>query len=128
MRKKIIAGNWKMNKTPSEAVALVNELKLAGAEAISINDKRVLNMTEIVEVNGIDENVIKTTQIFKFEKHWIGEDGTVIGELLPTGNIPEFIKKMSSDVIEKYRRLFCSNESKELSNGKITETTGKQEK
>ena len=27
MRKKIIAGNWKMNKTPSEAVALVNELK-----------------------------------------------------------------------------------------------------
>ena len=27
MRKKIIAGNWKMNKTPSQAVALVNELK-----------------------------------------------------------------------------------------------------
>ncbi len=26
-RKKIIAGNWKMNKTPSEAVALVDELK-----------------------------------------------------------------------------------------------------
>ena len=27
MRKKIIAGNWKMNMTPSQAVALVNELK-----------------------------------------------------------------------------------------------------
>ena len=27
MRRKIIAGNWKMNKTPSQAVALVNELK-----------------------------------------------------------------------------------------------------
>lgn len=27
MRKKIIAGNWKMNKTPSETVALINELK-----------------------------------------------------------------------------------------------------
>ena len=26
-RKKIIAGNWKMNMTPSQAVALVNELK-----------------------------------------------------------------------------------------------------
>ena len=26
-RKKIIAGNWKMNMTPTEAVALVNELK-----------------------------------------------------------------------------------------------------
>ena len=27
MRKKIIAGNWKMNMTPSKAVDLVNELK-----------------------------------------------------------------------------------------------------
>lgn len=26
MRKKIVAGNWKMNKTPSEAVELINEL------------------------------------------------------------------------------------------------------
>lgn len=26
-RKKIVAGNWKMNKTPNEAIALVNELK-----------------------------------------------------------------------------------------------------
>ena len=27
MRRKIIAGNWKMNKTPKEAVALIDELK-----------------------------------------------------------------------------------------------------
>ena len=27
MRRKIIAGNWKMNKTSSEAVKLINELK-----------------------------------------------------------------------------------------------------
>ena len=27
MRKPIIAGNWKMNKTPSEAVDLINQLK-----------------------------------------------------------------------------------------------------
>ena len=26
-RRKIVAGNWKMNKTPSEAVALVNEFE-----------------------------------------------------------------------------------------------------
>ena len=26
-RKKIVAGNWKMNKTPSEAVDMVEELK-----------------------------------------------------------------------------------------------------
>ena len=36
-RKKIIAGNWKMNMTPSEAVALVNELKpLVGNEDVDV--------------------------------------------------------------------------------------------
>lgn len=35
----------------TDLISLVNELKLAGAEAISINDKRIVNMTEIVEVN-----------------------------------------------------------------------------
>ena len=33
MRKPIIAGNWKMNKTPAEAVALINELKPLVKEA-----------------------------------------------------------------------------------------------
>ena len=27
MRNKIVAGNWKMNKTPKEALALIEELK-----------------------------------------------------------------------------------------------------
>ena len=37
MRRKIIAGNWKMNMTPSEAVALVNELKpLVATEEVDV--------------------------------------------------------------------------------------------
>ena len=36
----------------SDLRTLINELKLAGAEAISINGKRIVNMTEIVDVNG----------------------------------------------------------------------------
>lgn len=36
-RKKIIAGNWKMNMTPTQAVALVNELKpLVGNEEVDV--------------------------------------------------------------------------------------------
>ena len=39
-RKKIVAGNWKMNKTPSEAVALVEELKpLVANEEMCIRDR-----------------------------------------------------------------------------------------
>jgi len=37
MRKKIVAGNWKMNKTPSEAVELVNMLKpLCASEDVDV--------------------------------------------------------------------------------------------
>lgn len=34
----------------SDLIDLVNELRLAGAEAISINDQRIMNMTDIVNI------------------------------------------------------------------------------
>lgn len=37
----------------SDLISLVNELRLAGAEAISINEQRIMNMTEIVDVQAI---------------------------------------------------------------------------
>lgn len=36
--------------TASDLVELINELKFAGAEAISVNDVRVINMTDIVDI------------------------------------------------------------------------------
>lgn len=39
---------------------IVNELKEAGAEAISINDERIINMTDIVSVN--ENTVIRVNQ------------------------------------------------------------------
>ena len=39
-RKKIIAGNWKMNMTPSEAVALINTLKRKYEDRLGEHRKR----------------------------------------------------------------------------------------
>ena len=50
MRKPIIAGNWKMNKTPAEAKALVNELKPLVADA---------NATVVVCVPAVDIYAVK---------------------------------------------------------------------
>ena len=36
MRKKIVAGNWKMNKTPAEAVVLANSLKSADTDKCDV--------------------------------------------------------------------------------------------
>ncbi|MFR8103794.1 MAG: DUF881 domain-containing protein [Clostridia bacterium] len=35
----------------NDLLLLVNELKIAGAEAISINDERIINMSDIVDIN-----------------------------------------------------------------------------
>ena len=35
VRKAVIAGNWKMNKTPSETTALINEMKPLVADGIA---------------------------------------------------------------------------------------------
>lgn len=37
--------------TADDLISLINELKYAGAEAISINDNRIINLTDIVLVN-----------------------------------------------------------------------------
>lgn len=37
--------------TATDLLVLVNELRLAGAEAISINDQRIINMSDIVDIN-----------------------------------------------------------------------------
>jgi len=41
----------KMQITADDLISLVNELKLAGAEAISINDQRIVSLTDISNVN-----------------------------------------------------------------------------
>ncbi|MBR1540124.1 MAG: DUF881 domain-containing protein [Clostridia bacterium] len=41
----------KMQITAEDIMSLINELKLAGAEAISINDQRIVSLTDISNVN-----------------------------------------------------------------------------
>ena len=41
----------KMQITADDLISLINELKLAGAEAISINDQRIVSLTDISNVN-----------------------------------------------------------------------------
>lgn len=37
--------------TATDLLILINELRLAGAEAISINDQRIINMSDVVDIN-----------------------------------------------------------------------------
>jgi pilus assembly protein CpaF len=61
---------------------------------------------EVVEVNGIKDTSIQTQTLFKFEKKWIDEEGRVIGSVIPTGVIPEFMKAIPGSFLEKHAHLF----------------------
>ena len=63
-----LADNNEKQIEDTDLLYLLNELKLAGAEAISINDVRIVNMTEIVEVNDtilINEQRVTSPYIVK---------------------------------------------------------------
>ena len=61
---------------------------------------------EIVEITGIEDNVIQTKTVFQFEKKWIGNDGEVVGELVPTGYIPTFLRTRKENNAQDYSNLF----------------------
>lgn len=63
-------------------------------------------MLEVVEVIGIEDNIVKTQTIFKFEKKWITSDGQVVGEIVPTGFMPEFMKNIPGAFLEEHAHLF----------------------
>ena len=89
---------------------------------------------EIVEITGIEENVIQTQTVFKFEKKWIEDDGAVIGSLEPTGYIPSFLKTQAERSGHDYSYLFKKKnntnqrtEAKEAVQQKVLEEKEKKE-
>ena len=79
MRRKIVAGNWKMNKTPQEAVALINELKplLANAEAEVVFCPPAVSLAAALEATK-GSNIGIGAQNMYFE-----ESGAFTGEIAP---------------------------------------------
>lgn len=79
-RKKIIAGNWKMNKTPSEAVALINELKpLVASEEVDV----VFCVPAIDIIPAIEAAKGSNIEIGA-ENMYYEESGAYTGEIAPS--------------------------------------------
>jgi triosephosphate isomerase len=79
MRRKIIAGNWKMNKTPSETVTLINELKslVATEEADVVFCVPAVSLTTALEA-------VKGTNIeIGAQNMYFEESGAYTGEIAP---------------------------------------------
>ena len=78
-RKKIVAGNWKMNMTPSEAVALVNELK-----PLVVNDEvDVVFCVPAIDIIPAMEAAKGTNIQIGAENMYFEEKGAYTGEISP---------------------------------------------
>ncbi len=78
-RKKIIAGNWKMNMTPSEAVALVNTLK-----PLVVNDEvDVVFCVPAIDIIPAMEAAKGTNINIGAENMYFEEKGAFTGEISP---------------------------------------------
>ena len=76
-RKKIIAGNWKMNKTPSEAVALVNELK----DLVKNDEVDVVYCVPAIDIVPVVEATKGTNVEVGAENMYFEESGAYTGEI-----------------------------------------------
>ena len=101
-RRKIIAGNWKMNMTPSEAVALVETLKplVAGADADIVYGVPAIDIIPVVEAcKGTNVSVAAENMYFE-------EKGAYTGEIAPAMLVDAGVKYVILGHSER-REYFC---------------------
>ena len=78
-RKKIIAGNWKMNMTPSEAVVLVNTLK----PLVANDDVDVVFCVPAIDIIPVVEAAKGSNIQIGAENMYFEEKGAFTGEISP---------------------------------------------
>ena len=79
MRKTIVAGNWKMNKTPSEAVELINTLK----PLVACDDVDVVFCVPAIDISVAVEATKGTNIAIGAENMYYEESGAYTGEISP---------------------------------------------
>ena len=79
MRKKIVAGNWKMNKTPSEAVALAKML----VPLVDTDKVDVVFCVPAIDIIPVAEAIKGTKIALGEENMYFEESGAYTGEISP---------------------------------------------
>jgi pilus assembly protein CpaF len=63
-------------------------------------------IVSLQETNGMEGEIITTSEIFRFERRGLDSSGNVLGELVPTGIVPGFDKRLRARGIELPLELF----------------------
>jgi len=63
-------------------------------------------LVSISEINGMEGEVITMSEIYRFDRRGIADDGTVQGELRATGIVPSFHRALTAKGMELPMELF----------------------
>ncbi|MGN0343326.1 MAG: triose-phosphate isomerase [Roseburia sp.] len=111
-RKKIVAGNWKMNMTPSQAVKLVEELK----PLVVSDEVEVVYCVPAIDIVPVVEAVKGTNVVVGAENMYFEEKGAYTGEISAEMLVDAGVKYV---VIGHSERRDYFKEDDELLNKKV---------
>ena len=101
--------------TADDLLVIVNALKLAGAEAISINEERIINSTDIVEINNTFIKINGQRILAPYVIKAIGPESYLESSLLGNGGYIDELKDYGYDVkIEKESKIDIAKYKDEL--------------
>ena len=63
-------------------------------------------LVSLQEINGMEGEIITTSEIFRFDRQGLDADGNVIGEIVSTGIVPGFLRRLRERGIELAREIF----------------------
>ena len=99
----------------NDLLVIVNSLKLAGAEAISINDERIINMSDIVTINDTFIKVNGQRILAPYVIKAIGNQTYLESALLGNGGHVDELKKAGQDAsIHKINKLKITKYNDEI--------------
>ena len=98
-----------------DLLVIVDYLKLAGAEAISINEQRIVNMSDIVYVNNSIIYVNQQRILAPYVIKAIGDSVSLESTLLGNGGYVETLKKLGFDIdIQRQNKVTIPQYNKEV--------------
>lgn len=98
-----------------DLLVIVDYLKLAGAEAISINEQRIVNMSDIVYVNNSIIYVNQQRILAPYVIKAIGDSVSLESTLLGNGGYVETLKKLGFDIdIQRQNKVIIPQYNKEV--------------
>lgn len=99
----------------NDLLVIINAIKLAGAEAISINDERIINMSDIVTINDTFIKVNGQRILAPYVIKAIGNQTYLESALLGNGGYVDELEKIGHEVsIEKRNKIKINKYNDEI--------------